>query len=87
MLQAVHSEKSSAQASSLYCRWICVERPEGTRLVAVWMDSEMRAFAREMESDAKTEILSDSLADEPGGVRRKGLQGHGEVVEIELRFS
>jgi len=63
-----------------------VERPEGTRLVAVWIDSEMRAFAPEVESEAKTEILSDSLADEPGGVRRDRLQSKAQMTEIEQRF-
>jgi hypothetical protein len=47
MLQAVHEKKGSAKASSLYCQWICVERAGETCLVAVWIDSEMRAFARE----------------------------------------
>jgi hypothetical protein len=47
MLQAVHMKNRTPQASSLYCRWICVDRPGGLRLVAVWMDSEMRAFEGE----------------------------------------
>jgi hypothetical protein len=47
MLQAVHRKNRKPQASSLYCRWICVDRPGGSRLVAVWMDSEMRAFESE----------------------------------------
>jgi hypothetical protein len=47
MSQAVHIESRTSQAPSLYCRWICVDRPGGLQLVAVWMDSEMRAFERE----------------------------------------
>ena len=47
MLQDVYIGKGFRQASSLYCRWISVEGPEGAELVAVWMDSEMRAFQNE----------------------------------------
>jgi len=47
MSQAVHTKSTMPQASSLYCRWICVDRPGGSRLVALWMDSEMRAFEGE----------------------------------------
>jgi hypothetical protein len=47
MSQAVHMKDRAPQASSLYCRWICVDRPGGLQLVAVWMDSETRAFERE----------------------------------------
>lgn len=44
MLQAVYTEKGCRKASSLYCRWILVERKGGAQLVAVWIDSEMRAY-------------------------------------------
>ena len=47
MLEAVHMKNRVPQASSLTCRWICIDRPGGLRLVAVWMDSEMRAFESE----------------------------------------
>jgi len=47
MLQDVYMGKGFRQASSLYCRWISVERPEGAEPVAVGMDSEMRAFKNE----------------------------------------
>jgi hypothetical protein len=53
MLQAVHMKNRAPQASSLYCRWICVDRPGGLQLVAVWMDSEMRAFEREFHPAGK----------------------------------
>jgi hypothetical protein len=56
MLQAVHTKGRTPQASSLYCRWICVDRPEGTRLVAVWMDSEMRAFESEFRPAQAKEL-------------------------------
>jgi hypothetical protein len=51
MLQAVHKKKGSAKASSLYCQWIRVERADEKRLVAVWIDSEMRAFANESATE------------------------------------
>ena len=50
MSQAVHMKDRAPQASSLYCRWICVDRPGGLQLIAVWMDSEMHAFEREFLS-------------------------------------
>ena len=65
MLQVVHEKKGSARASSLYCQWIRVERAGEERLVAVWIDSEMRAFAEEHETAAHAELQEDSLAGEP----------------------
>lgn len=53
------------KASSVYCRWIYVERAREKRLVTVWIDSEMRAFAGEHETEAAAELQADSLAGEP----------------------
>ena len=61
MLQAVHTEKGSPRASSLYCRWICVENAEGSRLVAIWMDSEMRAFESEFHFAGQTEESGEEI--------------------------
>jgi hypothetical protein len=65
MLQAIHIKEGAPQASSLYCRWICVDRPEGKQLVAVWIDSKMRAFQEGREYQANTELHTDSFAEEP----------------------
>jgi hypothetical protein len=64
MLQTVYEKERTPQASSLYCRWICVEHPQGQRLLAVWIDSQMRAFENEAvnagqpnDADASLEVL------------------------------
>jgi hypothetical protein len=31
----------------MYCRWVTTKQGEGERLVAVWIDPEMRAFETE----------------------------------------
>lgn len=61
MLQAVYKKERAPQASSLYCQWICVERPQGRRLVAVWIDSQMRAFGNEGERAGQANEAGDSL--------------------------
>ena len=50
MLHAVHLKKGAPQASSVYCQWICVELEGASRLVAVWIDSNMTAFEKEFAS-------------------------------------
>jgi hypothetical protein len=67
MLQAVYKKERAPQASSLYCQWICVERPEGTHLVAVWIDSQMRAFENEAVNARQTNEADDSLEALPHG--------------------
>lgn len=64
MLQVVHIAEGVRQASSLYCHWISVERPQGTELLAVWMDSEMRAF--EEQPSATSEAPESGGALVPG---------------------
>lgn len=61
MLQAVHEKKGSAKASSLYCQWICVERAGEERLVAVWIDSEMRAFAGESGENRRNGCVEEGM--------------------------
>jgi len=48
MLQVVHAKQGGPQASSLYCQWIYVQREGSKHLVAVWIDSAMRAFEKEL---------------------------------------
>lgn len=80
MLHAVHTKESANQACSLYCRWICVEREEGTRLVVVWMDSEMRAFERELESGREVRPVTDGAEEEKSGLDATLLQRKGGSV-------
>ena len=54
----------------LYCRWICVERPEGARLIAIWIDSEMRAFESEFEPAGQREESGEELLEERGVLTR-----------------
>ena len=49
MLQDVYKEKGGAKASSLYCVWVCDEKE--AHPVAVWIDSEMRAFGGQSGAD------------------------------------
>lgn len=82
MLQAVHTKESTNQACSLYCRWICVQREEGTRLVAVWMDPEMRAFEKELESGGAVSPVTPGGEEENGGLdaTRLQLKGFGSLA-------
>jgi hypothetical protein len=54
-LQFIHKRKSTPEASSLYCQWIWTRQGEGGRLVAIWMDREMRAFEGEFAHEAGTD--------------------------------
>jgi len=67
MLQVIHQKEGAPRASSIYCRWIREERKDGHRLVAVWMDSEMRCFEREGTPDAAEQLLQADALEEPGG--------------------
>jgi hypothetical protein len=66
MLQAIHKKKRVGKASSLYCQWICVERAGGRELVAVWIDSEMRAFTGGQSSATQLELQPDEICEEAG---------------------
>jgi hypothetical protein len=44
-LQFIHNETGAYKASFLYFRWVVREHESVTRLVAMWIDSEMRTFA------------------------------------------
>lgn len=90
MLQAIHTEKGSPQASSLYCRWIRVEHREGAQLVAVWMDSEMRAFESEFNLAEQTEesgqeIVQTHTVDAPCQGVLRGQTGKTTVERGETR--
>jgi len=52
-LQFIHKRNRVPKASSLYCRWISTGQGEGGRLVAIWMDREMRAFEGEFVRGAR----------------------------------
>jgi len=66
MLQAVHKKKGNTKASSLYLQWICVERAGDKSLVAVWIDSEMRAFAGESARENRVEEGMPEVAQRNG---------------------
>jgi len=82
MLQTIHQKKGSPRASSIYCQWIRREEGEGSPLVAVWIDSEMRGFERELASNSETELLQEGALEEPGGAHSfQGLrQATADVV-------
>ena len=67
MLQNVHHEMEAPRASSIYCRWVRTSEKEGARLVAVWIDSEMRCFAKDFAPNLETEALQQEALDDPGG--------------------
>jgi len=54
-LQFVHKINSHPKASSLYCQWENVRRGEDARLVAIWIDREMRAFEAEFVCRPKSD--------------------------------
>jgi hypothetical protein len=68
MLQIVHQKSTAPRASSIYCRWVQENRGEESRLLAVWMDSEMRSFEREVAHDPKTQATPQGALEDPGGV-------------------
>jgi hypothetical protein len=83
MLQIIHRKNTAPRASSIYCRWIQENRGEGSRLVAVWIDSEMRCFEREAARDLKTEAAPQGALEDPGGVPVLGSLGKTRKTENE----
>jgi hypothetical protein len=79
MLQTVHQNQGAPWASSIYCRWIRENRKEGTRLVALWIDSNMHCFEREFPSHCDEKVLLQDALEEPGGVVK--LQTVFEIPE------
>ena len=67
MLQNIHQQAVAHRASSIYCRWVREPSCEGARLIAVWIDSEMRCFEREFTPAPQPEVPQDAL-EEPGGL-------------------
>ena len=45
MFNSKNASKNFANAQDLYCVWIRPNETPGAPLVAVWVDSKMRAFA------------------------------------------
>lgn len=68
MLPTIHREEGAPQASSIYCRWIRERRKDSVRLVAVWIDRNMRYFELEFPSDSQPELLQQDAWDDPGAV-------------------
>ncbi len=74
VLQAVNKKNRGSKASSLYCVWTkSDEERNGSRLVAVWIDSEMRPF--------EAQFLP---GDEDGAAARvvsaEGTEGEGDAL-------
>lgn len=82
MLQTIDRKKEVARASSIYCRWIRSEQREGSPLVAVWIDSEMRAFEGEFAGGSEAQPLEESALEEPG--RRVAVESPKYAVAIEI---
>ena len=62
MLQAINVKPRARRASSLYCVWTKRTDGEGARLVAIWVDREMRAFTGQFGS------VIESKTSEPDNV-------------------
>jgi hypothetical protein len=62
MLQSVHSITGATPASSVYCHWIRESRNGQGRLVAVWIDTEMRCLEWGFPLN-KAEVLSQAAVD------------------------
>jgi len=80
MLQAIHQKGGAPRASSIYCKWIRDNTREGAPLVAVWIDSEMRAYEREFASES--ELLGQGVLEEPGGGPSPARQGQITIIEL-----
>jgi hypothetical protein len=82
MLQTVHQKGPAARASSIFCRWIREERGGRVKLLAVWMDSEMRCFEQEFVAHGDGEGLWQDAIEEPGGVRNTPTERWTEIPSI-----
>lgn len=82
MLQAIHQKDGPGRASSIYCRWIRSDQREGSPLVAVWIDSEMRAFEGEFVASCDAPLLEGGALEEPG--RRVAAQSRNHAVTVEI---
>jgi len=52
-LQFIHKINHPSKASSLYCQWVSMPWREGERLLAIWIDPEMRAFKAEFARETR----------------------------------
>jgi len=65
MLQTVHKIDATRKASSIYCVWITKDGNPGSPLVAIWVDSAMRAMESQFDSAAE-QVATEEVADDPG---------------------
>ena len=65
MLQDVHNNCPTPQASSLYCIWTPRDGNPGSPLAAIWIDSTMTAFERDCSAKELEETL-ELNSEEPG---------------------
>ncbi len=77
MLQNIHQLRTAPRASSIYCRWIRENRKEGARLVAVWIDSQMRCFEREAATASELEMQQQDALKSLAGRGHSGLKNTG----------
>ncbi len=81
-LQFIHKTNGASKASStMYCRWVTTKQGKGERLVAVWIDPEMRAFETEFAVETQrnekptsnvgvaAQLQLNVQEDEVGGIR------------------
>jgi len=72
VLQAVNKKIRGSKASSLYCVWTPSEGRNGSRLVAVWIDSEMRPF--------ESQFLPGNEDGAARVVSAEGMEGEGDAL-------
>ena len=76
-LQFIHEINSPSKASSLYCQWFSMPWREGERLVAIWIDPEMRAveaeFAREARRNREATGIEKATDDLPLNVQENEM--------------
>jgi hypothetical protein len=82
MLQNIHQRRAAPRASSIYCRWMRENRKEGTRLVAAWIDSQMRCFGREVARASELEMQQQDALEGPGGAGTFRTEEHWIIVAI-----
>ena len=85
-LQFIHTRNGPPEASSLYCRWISTRQGEDGRLVAIWIDREMRAFEGGFTRETGTDWRVASVGEVSGDLPLCGWRsGAGEVQNEEAR--
>ncbi len=82
-LQFVHKTIGAPRASSLYCKWIHVRRGEDARLVAIWIDPEMRAFAAGMQRETGRNEEASSVEKITDELPIDVQENEGRTIRIE----